>query len=53
MRADNQVQTNGYRIECSEVECPLQKHQDVKEAFVISIDKRSGNKTLVAYVRTN
>ena len=49
-RIDDQVKIHGYRIEPGDVECALQRHQDVDAAIVAVKTDNSGEKNLVAYV---
>ncbi|MFI9379909.1 non-ribosomal peptide synthase/polyketide synthase [Kutzneria sp. NPDC052558] len=44
-RADDQVKIRGFRVELGEVEAAIRRHPDVREAVVITRDRR-----LVAYV---
>ena len=47
-RIDSQVKIRGYRIELGEIEGALLKHDKVKNAAVIVIEK-GGNKYITAY----
>ncbi|MCR8966025.1 non-ribosomal peptide synthetase [Brevibacillus laterosporus] len=49
-RADNQVKIRGMRIELSEIENKLLKHQAIKEAVVIAKEDGSQNKYLCAFI---
>jgi amino acid adenylation domain-containing protein len=49
-REDFQVKVRGFRIELSEIEATLIRHQDVREAVVIAQDTAASTKSLVAYV---
>ncbi|QUQ65086.1 non-ribosomal peptide synthase/polyketide synthase [Kutzneria sp. CA-103260] len=44
-RADDQVKIRGFRVELGEVETAIRRHEDVREAVVITRDQR-----LIAYV---
>jgi amino acid adenylation domain-containing protein/non-ribosomal peptide synthase protein (TIGR01720 family) len=48
-RIDRQVQLRGFRIELSEIEAALTRHEAVKEAVVVLYDKEA-NPGLAAYV---
>lgn len=49
-RNDQQVKVRGYRIELSEIEMHLLRHEQVREAVVIATEDIPGRKQLVAYV---
>lgn len=49
-RSDNQVKIRGHRIELGEIETKLLKHACVKNAVVITKDRNSEDKLLVAYI---
>jgi len=49
-RKDSQVKIRGYRIELGEIEAALLSLAEIKEAFVITHERDSGEKRLVAYV---
>ncbi len=52
-RIDQQVKIRGFRIELGEIESQLLKHEQIKEAVVITKKDRSGNMYLCAYLVTN
>ncbi|MBK9712870.1 MAG: amino acid adenylation domain-containing protein [Kouleothrix sp.] len=49
-RADHQIKLRGYRIELGEIEAQLLRHPAVREAVVVDVLNRSGEKYLVGYV---
>lgn len=51
-RNDRQVKVRGYRLELDEIELTFLKHEEVKEAAVVVVERDSGVKELIAVVRT-
>ncbi|MCP4154596.1 MAG: amino acid adenylation domain-containing protein, partial [bacterium] len=51
-RIDHQVKIRGFRIELGEIEARLLKHDAVKEVVVITLEDKTGDKTLCAYIVT-
>jgi len=49
-RVDHQIKIRGYRVEPSDVEAALEKHERVREAFVMAREFGPGDKRLVAYL---
>ncbi|MCP5105455.1 MAG: hypothetical protein GY950_18860, partial [bacterium] len=49
-RIDLQVKIRGFRIELSEIENRLLRHEEIKEAVVISREGENGDKYLCAYI---
>jgi amino acid adenylation domain-containing protein len=47
-RVDRQVKLRGHRIELSEIEAVIRKHQDVQDCVVVAQERR-GEKRLLAY----
>jgi amino acid adenylation domain-containing protein len=52
-RNDFQVKIRGYRIELREVELALAQHPDIREAVVLAIETKEGDKRLKAYLVLN
>jgi hypothetical protein len=52
-RVDHQIKIRGYRVEPSDVEAALEKHAQVREAFVMAREFGPGDKRLVAYLGTD
>jgi amino acid adenylation domain-containing protein len=50
-RLDDQVQILGNRVEPGEVAVTLERHPEVAQSVVISVDSGRGERALVAYVR--
>jgi amino acid adenylation domain-containing protein/non-ribosomal peptide synthase protein (TIGR01720 family) len=49
-RGDEQVKIRGYRIEPGEIEEQLLKIEDIKDAVVVMLEDRAGQKSLCAYL---
>ncbi|UCH93755.1 MAG: amino acid adenylation domain-containing protein [Candidatus Aminicenantes bacterium] len=49
-RIDHQVKIRGYRIELGEIETQLKKHEQIKEAVVLTREIQAGDKHLMAYI---
>ena len=49
-RIDHQVKVRGYRIELREIEAVLHKHAAVRQSVVVTKEKTTGQKQLIAYV---
>ncbi|KAF9949715.1 hypothetical protein BGZ70_001659, partial [Mortierella alpina] len=49
-RKDNQVKIRGFRVELGEIEARLAEHPHVREAVVLTLERDSDDKRLVAYV---
>ncbi|MCP4215478.1 MAG: amino acid adenylation domain-containing protein, partial [bacterium] len=49
-RTDHQVQIRGFRVEPGEIENRLLKHEDVKQAVVVSAEHAPGDTYLCAYL---
>jgi aspartate racemase len=49
-RQDNQIKIRGFRVEPGEIEEVLARHDNVREAAVISQESSTGEKRLLAYV---
>jgi amino acid adenylation domain-containing protein len=49
-RVDHQIKIRGYRVEPTDVEAALEKHDKVREAFVMAREFGPGDKRLVAYL---
>ncbi|WP_049975533.1 non-ribosomal peptide synthetase [Chthoniobacter flavus] len=52
-RVDHQIKIRGYRVEPNDVEAALEKHEQVREAFVMAREFGPGDKRLVAYLGTD
>jgi amino acid adenylation domain-containing protein/thioester reductase-like protein len=52
-RMDNQVNIRGFRVELEEIQNQLLKHDDIREAVVITNDNIQGEKYLCAYLVPN
>lgn len=52
-RGDDQVKIRGYRVELGEVESVLKRHSDVEGVIVVARTDQSGEKELVAYIRSS
>jgi len=52
-RIDEQVKVRGFRIELGEIQRQLLKHEDIKEAIVISKKDNSGNNSIGAYITSD
>jgi amino acid adenylation domain-containing protein len=49
-RVDDQVKIRGYRVELGEIESVILESELVKQAVVLGLDDKQGNKRLVAYI---
>ena len=49
-RMDNQVKVRGYRVELSEIESALLRHEQVRDAVAVVREDTPGEQRLVAYV---
>jgi amino acid adenylation domain-containing protein len=49
-RVDDQAKVRGYRIEPGEIQCLLEKHASVKQAFVTVLDINGSNEIAAYYV---
>ena len=49
-RIDRQVKIRGYRIEPGEIEWALRRHPWIRDAAVIDVEERAGERKLIAYV---
>ncbi len=52
-RKDFQVKIDGHRVEIAEIEATLMDLDEVKEAAVVALEKRPGDRRLAAYVVPN
>ncbi len=51
-RKDDQVKIRGYRIELGEIEAALIQHTSIQEGVVLAKENESGDKQLVAYIKS-
>jgi amino acid adenylation domain-containing protein len=49
-RKDDQVKISGAKVEIGEVEAVLSEHAQIRQAAVVSFDRKSGDKYLTAYI---
>lgn len=49
-RADQQIKLRGFRIELSEIETQLLRHEHIKEVLVLLTEPSAGDKRLIAYL---
>jgi amino acid adenylation domain-containing protein len=51
-RLDHQVKVRGFRIELGEIELAIEKHESVHECVTLVREDESGQKQLVAYIKS-
>jgi amino acid adenylation domain-containing protein len=49
-RMDHQVKIRGFRIELDEIVAALERHESIREAYVMAVEDSDGEKRLAAYI---